>query len=990
MFIVFLVLCPFLGLSAPPDPPSIRLYHYDTTRIVLIWDPPANNGGSGITSCHVYMKFGEGSYSQIATLDFSSAIATLTSFNGQPLQVGIYSIYATAINADGTSQPSPITIINLAIPTAPDRSSVVNPPAEVARNTQFTITIQTYDVAGNMKTTGGDYVVIVVSDVCRLDGQTYRCLRVGSGDGHYNPDILPQRIYRDLIDNGDGTYTTTLSIPQAGYVSVFPAIYRQGGIRCDVFFADCGAPSLNYQGYYALSQVTPRLGWATAGDFPGGRNCMYTYMFARIRPPASADYTFYCSHDDDYHFWINGNTIISSLCCPFVTGSFHMEKHGIYDVFMQFNEQGGGALLFLDWSAAGYFGQNNVPPEFWWYPEKIGGGIFDIKVNAPPAPNLCYITGLISGSSVSEDTLHSVQITTVWDVAAAFRIMPDTYEIKIIGPSPLTTETVYNPIDLGNFIYRFDYTLADPGQYQLSIKIGGQHIQNSPLSFTVYPCHPYCVGCTGTLNTQCIACNPAEKAYPAPGVATTCDICHPGFRADLNIGLCVACDIGEYQDLEKQESCKKCETGTYQPAQGQSSCILCPVGKVQPDIGQTICNDCLVGEYMPEEGKTLCLPCPQGKFNVMTGKSVCTDCIAGEYQNVEGKTSCIPCAAGTYSPTPGYVECLPCELGKYQDLEGKTACVQCSPGYYSPSTGAANCQFCPEGTYTDTFGAFECKTCPNGWYPNVNRNTCLYKGIFDTQQAYLAHPMATACFDSNAKIIKPYTPACRAAYHTICCTGSTKSTLIDCNYGLESLSDSMRDKYCSACTFMDQTQCPTDGLCWNDSTWTDNNVSPNPATFSPICLNTISPYCGKRLNANLNDPECGQIVGSCLGKITSSAYVGWNKFRITFDKAIPSLLPDCNQIFNFTSTPIANMGTLACTKFSDFAFDVTVSKLPGPMNNYTLRENYLTDACGIYLQGISTQSVTPPNPPTEALMLTGSSNDKCKGLNIKTFLNVFS
>jgi len=989
VFIILLALCPFLVSSAPPDPPSIRLYSYDTSRIVLTWDPPVNDGGSPITSVAVFMKLGQGSYIQIATLNFATTMATLTTFNGQALQTASYSLHATATNAYGASIPSPELTINLQAPASPSKSVFLDFPTEIIRNTPFTLTIQAYDEAGNKKTTGGDYMAIGIFDVCRVPGPDIRCFRISAGDPHYVPDILSQAIIRDLIDNNDGTYSYTFTVPQAGYVTVAPSLFRQGGIFTDLYFADCGAPSLSFQGYYQYATITPTLYWPDAASFPGGRNCMFTYMHARLRPPVTADYVFYCTHDDDFHMFINGLTVISSLCCTFVTGGLHMVRHQVYDVFMMFNEQGGGANLFLDWSANGYFGQNNIPSDFWWYPIRMGAKTYEVKVNAPPAPNLCTISGLSPGGSVSEDTVHSIQITTVWDVALTYRVMPSTYEIKIIGPSPLITETSYTATDLGNYVYKFDYTIADPGQYQLSIKINGQHIQNSPLSFTVYPCHKYCIGCTGVLNTQCIACNPVEEAYPAAGVPTTCDICHPGYRADLTQNLCVPCDIGEYQDLEKEESCKKCETGTYQPTQGKASCIICPVGKVQPIIGQTSCNDCLVGEYMSEEGKTQCLPCPKGKFNANTGQSVCTDCIAGEYQNEEGKTACIPCATGSYSPTPGYVDCLPCEAGKYQDLQGKTTCIQCDPGYYMPTTGAAICLFCPEGKYSDTFGATECKICNDGWYPNVNRNGCLYKGIFADEAAFLVHPMAAACYDLNRKIIKPYTPACRTAYRPICCSGSTKSTSIDCNFGLETLTNSMRDKFCSACTFMDQTQCPTDGLCWNDATWTDNNVSPYPSTFTPNCLNTISSYCGSKLNYNLNDPECGQIVGSCLGKIVNSAYVGWETFRITFDKAIPATLPNCNYIFNSTATPIVNTGELTCNRFSDYDLDVSVSKLSGPLLNFTFNKDYLTDACGIYLKGISLKSITPPTPPVEFLTISGSSTDKCMGLNIKSAVLVF-
>jgi len=985
-FLYILVLIPIIALAAVPDAPSVRLYSYDTSRIVFTYDPPGNNGGSALTSCNVYMREGTGSYLQISTPQTYGTLAYITTFNGQPLKAVTYDIYGTATNAFGTSLPSTVLTFTLGTPTSPSKSGAVSPPASVMINTPFTLTIQAYDDAGNKKTTGGDYMAIEVQDACEMRGYDYRCFRVGAGNAHYNPDILNPMLKSDLVDHGDGTYTATFTIPSVGYVTVSPIIFRQGACRTDVYFADC---STFANGYWATYAYTWAYYWGSTGDFPGGRGCMYSYMHCRIRPPYSTYYYFYGNNDDGFWMWINNNMALNSPCCGAHSGGYPLDKHGIYDVYMEFNEQGGPGNLYLDWAASGYYGQTALTGDYMWYPLRVGPAPFDIKVTAPPTSYKCYLVNFPPGTSVSEDTIHTIQIQTVWDVASQFAAMPDNYEISIIGPNPLTTETKYTASLVSGGFQAFNFILADPGQYQLSIKLAGQHIQNSPLTFTVYPCHKYCVGCNGVLNTQCVACNQAEKAFPAVGNPSTCDICHPGYHGDLIQNICAACDIGFYQDEEKADTCKECEVGKYQPLTGKASCIPCPLGKVQPLTGQSICNDCLPGEYMPEEGKTQCLLCAKGKFSPIPGQSSCTDCIPGEYQNEEGKSSCVPCAAGTYSPTPGYVDCLPCEIGKYQDLTGKTTCIQCTPGHYMPTTGAKICLLCPEGLYTDVYETVQCKACKNTWYPNVNHDDCLYKGMFADLNVFFASPMAENCFYQKSVLIKPFTPTCRNTYRDICCVGSSKSTLIHCNYGLESLSTSMQDRYCSACKFMDQSQCPADGVCWNDATWTDNNVSPYPDSYTVPCLHAIAPYCGKLLNANINDFECGQFVPSCLGKVTNSAYMSWDIFRITFDKPIPATLPNCNQIFNSTTTPIVNSGELGCYRASDYAIDVSISRLAGPMNNFSFTKNFLTDACGIYLQENMLKNVTPPNPASEYISLTGSSTDKCMGLNIRAIVAVF-
>jgi len=985
---ILLIICPLLCFAVPPDAPTVRLYSYDTSKIIVVWDPPANDGGSPITLCSVFMKLDQGAYSPIASLTLINTQAIITTFNAAPLQASPYSIYATATNAHGTSPDSPVVTINLQAPTSSSKSSVVSPPTEVTANTPFTLTIQSYDDAGNKKTTGGDYMIIAIGDVCTVPGSEFRCVRVGTGDPHYVPDIFTALVVNDQTDNGDGTYSSSFTLPKAGYATVGPILYKQGGLRIDVAYSASNVDAMNFVGSWSFFQITPQLNWPTLADIPGGAPYLYMLIHGRLRPPVSADYTFYVTPDDYYQLFINGNLIVDAPYCAAASGGTHLNRHAPYDIYMRYCNAGGIACLLLDWTSA-QIAQTNVPPQYWWYPERIGTAPFDIKILAPPTASKCTITGLTPAGSIWEDCSHNVKITTVWDATPDFQAMPNTYVVKIIGPSPEITEVSYTPTDIGSYVYSFDYTINTPGQYQLSITLGGSHIQNSPLSFTVNACHKYCVGCTGALNTDCLACNPAEEAFPAVGVPTTCDICHPGYKADA--GYCVKCSAGYYQDLEKEESCKQCDPGTVQPNDGQASCNDCLAGTVQPLSGKAICDDCLEGQYQNEQGKTACLPCPIGKFNPSKAQATCTDCIAGEYQNEEGKLSCIPCPLGTYSPTTGYSQCILCEPGKYQDQTGKSSCKECSPGYYQLQSGTTGCVKCPIGTYSDTNGASECKVCNPGWYPNTVQSACLYKGIFVDIPTFANHAMASACFDANGAIIKPFTNTCRDAYHTACCQGSSKLANTDCNFGLELASyDPLYDLYCKACPFMDQAKCPTNGICWDDTAWINNAVSPYSGMYSLACLEAIEPYCGLKFNSNINDPECSVFKSSCSAAITDSRYMSfWEKFRITVDKKLPSSLPNCNQIFDLSISPQIASGKLTCTRISDYIIEVNIANLASPINSYRLAQSFLKDACGIYIPSDTTKTVITPSPVLETLVISGTTTDKCLGLTITAQITVF-
>jgi len=500
--------------------------------------------------------------------------------------------------------------------------------------------------------------------------------------------------------------------------------------------------------------------------------------------------------------------------------------------------------------------------------------------------------------------------------------------------------------------------------------------------------------------TICIDC---EAGYYQDAIGqAACVKCPAGqFTSTTKQTACSLCAAGKAQPLEAQTTCNDCDPGSYQPDTGKASCLPCPLGKVQPTAGQTSCTDCVAGTHQPETGKTTCIDCDVGYFQDQTGQELCKACLAGEYTNIVKQTVCAKCDVGTYQPDTGKTVCIDCPIGQVQPLTGKatcdlclagefqdqtkqTTCKKCSAGMYQDLTGKEICKQCPQGTYSGSEGAAACTPCDPNWFSASDFTKCLYWGVFDTTTAFDADQVSTACRPSGV-LTKPYTPECRAAFHTLCCDGATKKAAINCNHllGIAMTGDNLKDKYCSACYFLDSSKCPADQLCWDDSKYLANTDDPFPvAGYTVPCLDAISGYCGSRLNADMTDGECAKIVGECGATLVSASYGNsWNTFKMTFSKKLPGQILTCTNMFDSTRTPGILNGNAVCTRESDTVIAVSVLGLAVPLTTFGFKLNTVKDACGVYIN-IASQTITPPAP--DSILIYGSITDKCEHLIINS------
>ena len=75
----------------------------------------------------------------------------------------------------------------------------------------------------------------------------------------------------------------------------------------------------------------------------------------QVKPAYSETYTFYTTSDDGVRLWVNGSLIIDNWTDHAPTenqGTITLTAKQLYDVRMEYYENGGGAVAKLWWSSA--------------------------------------------------------------------------------------------------------------------------------------------------------------------------------------------------------------------------------------------------------------------------------------------------------------------------------------------------------------------------------------------------------------------------------------------------------------------------------------------------------------------------------------------------------------------------------------------------------------------------------------------------------------
>ena len=128
------------------------------------------------------------------------------------------------------------------------------------------------------------------------------------------------------------------------------------------------------------------------------------------------------------------------------------------------------------------------------------------------------------------------------------------------------------------------------------------------------------------------------KLHICQEILTNDNGCQPCPKGTKKEGVfCIPCPPGQYQNIERQETCETCSAGTFSAASASPSCTICSAGTYS-DSGATKCTECEKGKYSDEEGASSCKDCNETKL---------------EYTSVKGSTFCHSCP-GLVSQVKGY------------------------------------------------------------------------------------------------------------------------------------------------------------------------------------------------------------------------------------------------------------------------------------------------------------------------------------------------
>ena len=85
------------------------------------------------------------------------------------------------------------------------------------------ILVQAKDSSGNNIITGGDIIMVHISNQCERSNDQFGCFDVSN-----QQKVMESNIYDQMIDNNDGTYTYDYTVNLNGTVSVYATLLQRG------------------------------------------------------------------------------------------------------------------------------------------------------------------------------------------------------------------------------------------------------------------------------------------------------------------------------------------------------------------------------------------------------------------------------------------------------------------------------------------------------------------------------------------------------------------------------------------------------------------------------------------------------------------------------------------------------------------------------------------------------------------------------------------
>jgi hypothetical protein len=212
--------------------------------------------------------------------------------------------------------------------------------------TSYTVNVQARDSSDNILSFGGDTFKIKIHNKCTI-GVSQSWTADTSAKA-----VFASPIDATMTDNGNGTYSYTYTPQQSGEITVLVYLEDSLGVYFEHF------DNHNWSGDPA-STITYNnidINWGSGDIITGRSDFVSSYIYTKLRAPASTTYTFNLDSDDGSDLLLDGVVKVSKAgtgCICADTFTETLTAGQLYLIKIKHLENSGGALIKLSWSYSG-------------------------------------------------------------------------------------------------------------------------------------------------------------------------------------------------------------------------------------------------------------------------------------------------------------------------------------------------------------------------------------------------------------------------------------------------------------------------------------------------------------------------------------------------------------------------------------------------------------------------------------------------------------
>ncbi|CAI2360768.1 unnamed protein product [Moneuplotes crassus] len=631
-------------------------------------------------------------------------------------------------------------------------ASATSTPATIT--TSDTITVTATDTDG-----AGQFYEISFNNECTVSAPGLTCTAVGGQE-----QVLDSSSTSSMTDNGDGTYTSTISVTRPGKITINVFKYTQGGVLVEYY------SGTTYSGGVQHAEIKSDLNidYGSGNLFGSTSNFASAKMYFKLKGPSTESITLQLEADDTASLSLDGSNVVSASSGT-NTNTFSSTLNTMYDGQINFVEILFSAKVILSWSYTSV-PMTTVPSANLYYKAYISSPM-QLTINCPdgyskttsagrPICDIICGDGKRAGTEECDDgnTLAAV------DGCSSTCTIDSGWECHNGNPTTQDTCTQCPAGFYPNSAKNACETHCGDGKRAGSEACDDNNVRNGD-------------GCTGTCTIESNwICNGGTTSS-----SDSCTFCEPGYTAN-NVPATQVC-VSTCGD-KMQVGSEKCDDGNTNGSDGcAADCSAVESGWVCANStfsSGDVCTQCTSGFYQNDATyPTACVPqcgdskragsekCDNGDASGATGCSsdclsitagwvcsggttttadTCAQCTAGFYQNdATNPTTCVPqCGdgleAGTEKCDDGNTvagdgcaaDCTTVEAGwvcSGGSTTSKDECYKCADGYtqnnaVNPTTCVTTCgdgfeagtEKCDDGNISGSDGcAADCSTVEAGW-----------------------------------------------------------------------------------------------------------------------------------------------------------------------------------------------------------------------------------------------------------------------------------